>query len=163
MTGTYVTRVYSLLGESSSSLRFLDKRTRILYGTFLHDTTPGLTSSLEEGYLMHCWKCRQKSENAVPRVLQSFFPLPNSDQHLIQTEYIDFLSICYQPQSLQSCAHRRLNIWASSTAYDFSSTKGCFVRCFRCHVKFKLVVTASAAYILYKMCYKFKLSNDDAR
>lgn len=35
MTGTYVTRVYSLLGESSSSLRFLDRRTRILYGTFL--------------------------------------------------------------------------------------------------------------------------------
>lgn len=35
VTGTYVTRVYSLLGESSSSLRFLDSRTRILYGTFL--------------------------------------------------------------------------------------------------------------------------------
>lgn len=37
VTGTYVTRVYSLLGESSSSLRFLDRRTRILYGTFLHN------------------------------------------------------------------------------------------------------------------------------
>lgn len=35
VTGTYVTRVYSLFGESSSSLRFLDRRTRILYGTFL--------------------------------------------------------------------------------------------------------------------------------
>lgn len=38
VTGTYVTRVYNLLGESSSSLRFLDSRTRILYGTFLQNT-----------------------------------------------------------------------------------------------------------------------------
>lgn len=35
VTGTYVTRVYSLFGESSSSLRFLDRRTRMRYGTFL--------------------------------------------------------------------------------------------------------------------------------
>ncbi len=32
-------RVYSLLGESSSSLRFRDRRTRMRYGTFLQNNT----------------------------------------------------------------------------------------------------------------------------